>query len=122
MASTGRGVRVRASAATEAKLGDLENKHFLLGAIGARKAFDGSLEVDKIVFTFNTSAAGKIFWDPTVGINEPPAPTAEPTAAPTVAPTKATATDATNETLVSGASSMSCIVITGMTLLLLSVD
>merc|ERR1712187_785412 len=99
--SSGTGVEVSASSVMSAALGDLENKNYLLGAIGARGSLDASLEVDRIIFSFNTSTSGKVFWDPTVGINEPetpaptaaptPAPTAAPTAAPTVAPTAPTA-------------------------------
>merc|ERR1712228_1092590 len=100
MSKNGHAIRVRASAAEKANLDDLENKPFLLGAIGARRAFDASLEVDKFVFSFNTSTAGKIVWDPTVGINEPetPLPAPEPISTPTAEPTAATTDDRTDST------------------------
>merc|ERR1712228_545247 len=117
MSKNGHAIRVRASAAEKANLDDLENKPFLLGAIGARRAFDASLEVDKLVFSFNTSTAGKIVRDPTVGINEPEMPVPpKPTSTPTAEPTAATADDPTNNTLVSRASNMSCWLVMFITL------
>jgi len=87
--SNGTGVAVGASAVMSAEylLGAIgaRTKQYLLGAIGARSSPDASLEVDRIIFSFNVSTPGKVLWDPTVGINEPEpsAPTSSPTAAPT---------------------------------------
>jgi len=57
-------VAVKASAAATAALGDIQGNDFIKANMGG----GANLEVSKIVFAFDTSQAGKVLWDPTVGV------------------------------------------------------
>jgi len=61
-------VSVKASATARAELSQIHNSDFIKKHIGASHLQAGaSLEVDRLVFTFDTPKAEKLIWDPTVG-------------------------------------------------------
>jgi hypothetical protein len=68
------GVTVKASAMSSASLDDILDNH-TVKSLGVSTSADGtaSLNVQRVMFAFNTPKAGKILWDPSVGLAEPDA-------------------------------------------------
>lgn len=62
-------VSVKASATASAELNQIHKSDFIKKHIGASHLHAGAtLEVDRLVFTFDTPKAEKLIWDPTVGV------------------------------------------------------
>merc|ERR1711879_71449 len=64
--SIGGKVAVKTGVAATAALGDIQGNDFITANMGVRT--DSNLEIKRIVFAFDTSQAGKLRWDPTVGV------------------------------------------------------
>merc|ERR1712084_52109 len=64
---------VKASALAGASIDDLKFNEMLIHGIGATAKVDGGakLSVEKVTFTFKTAKAGKLVWDPVVGVGSP---------------------------------------------------
>merc|ERR1711953_914546 len=71
--AVGEEAEVKASALVGASIDDIQPKDMLIHAMGAAAQADAGakLSCEKVTFTFKTSKAGKLVWDPVVGIGSP---------------------------------------------------
>jgi len=74
-------VGVQASATVDASIDDIKFADCIKGGMGIKAKGDAKLSVKKVIYTFKSSAEGKIIWDPIIG-----ATSAEEQAPPTPAP------------------------------------
>jgi hypothetical protein len=66
-------IEVKANGALDASLDELDMKDLILSGMGVKASVDAGamLECKKMNFVFNQGGAGKVFWDPSIGMGSP---------------------------------------------------